>query len=51
MPVIIILVLFVILAIWLTNLYNNQVKKIKAVIETLHEDLQHDYNREIEELL
>ena len=35
----------------LTNLYNNQVKKIKAVIETLHEDLQHDYNREIEELL
>ena len=35
----------------LTNLYNNQVKKIKAVIETLHEDLQHDYNREIEQLL
>ena len=35
----------------LTNLYNNQVKKIKAVIETLHEDLQYDYNREIEQLL
>jgi len=34
----------------LTNLYNNQVKKIKAVVETLHEDLQYDYNREIEQL-
>lgn len=35
----------------LTNLYNNQVKKIKSVIETLHEDLQHDYNKEIEQLV
>jgi hypothetical protein len=35
----------------LTNLYNNQVKKIKAVIETLHEDLQHDYSKQIEPLL
>jgi hypothetical protein len=35
----------------LTNLYNNQIKKLKAVIETLHEDLQHDYTREIEQLL
>lgn len=34
----------------LTNLYNNQLKKIKAVISTLHEDLQHDYNKQIEEL-
>ena len=32
----------------LTNLYNNQIKKIKAVISTLHEDLQHDYNKQIE---
>ena len=35
----------------LTNLYNNQIKKIKGVVETLHEDLQHDYTREIEQLL
>lgn len=35
----------------LTNLYNNQIKKLKAVIETLHEDLQHDLNKEIEHLL
>lgn len=32
----------------LSNLYNNQIKKLKGVIETLHEDLQHDYNKEIE---
>lgn len=35
----------------LTNLYNNQIKKIRRVVETLHEDLQHDYNKEIEQLL
>jgi gas vesicle protein len=35
----------------LTNLYNNQVKKINSVIETFHEDLQHDYNKQIEQLL
>jgi len=35
----------------LTNLYNNQIKKIRGVVETLHEDLQHDYNKEIEQLL
>lgn len=32
----------------LSNLYNNQIKKIKTVIQTLHEDLQHDYNKDIE---
>jgi len=26
----------------LTNIYNNQLKKITAVVQTLHEDLQHD---------
>jgi membrane-anchored protein YejM (alkaline phosphatase superfamily) len=31
----------------LVNLYNNQVKKIKTLIGTLHEDLQHDYLREL----
>ncbi|HUS01594.1 MAG TPA: hypothetical protein VMY77_07700 [Chitinophagaceae bacterium] len=35
----------------LTNLYNNQIKKIKAVVETLHDDLQHDYSKQIEQLL
>ena len=34
----------------LLNLYNNQVKKIDAAIESLHEDLQHDYIREREKL-
>lgn len=34
----------------LSNLYNNQIKKIKGVIETLHEDLQHDYNKEMDKL-
>ena len=32
----------------LTNLYNNQIKRIKKVIETMHEDLQHDYTKQIE---
>lgn len=35
----------------LTNLYNNQIKKIKTVIGTLHEDLQHDYSKQIEQLI
>ena len=35
----------------LANLYNNQIKKIKAVIDTLHEDLQHDYNKQIEQIV
>jgi hypothetical protein len=32
----------------ISNLYDGQLKKIYAVLHTLHEDLQHDYNREIE---
>jgi len=32
----------------LCNLYNQQLKKINAAVILLHEDLQHDYWREIE---
>jgi len=32
----------------LTNLYNQQIKKIHKVIDTMHEDLQHDYLRELQ---
>ncbi len=32
----------------LSNLYNQQLKKINAAVILLHEDLQHDYWREIE---
>lgn len=32
----------------LMNIYNNQIKKIKTVIQTLHEDLQHDYNKDLD---
>lgn len=31
----------------LINLFNQQVKKINATVMTLHEDLQHDYLKEI----
>jgi hypothetical protein len=31
----------------LLNLYNNQVKKIKAIVNSLHEDLQYDLNKEV----
>jgi hypothetical protein len=34
----------------LNNLYLNQVRKIFAVIHTLHEDLQHDYLEELKQL-
>jgi hypothetical protein len=34
----------------ISNLYQSQVKKIKTVFATLHEDLQYDYRRELEEL-
>ena len=34
----------------LHNLYNAQLKKIKAAIGTLHEDLQHDFTRQLNEL-
>ena len=32
----------------LTNLYNNQLKKIRKSIGSLHEDLQYDYLKELE---
>ena len=34
----------------LVNLYQNQLKKINAVIATLHEDLQYDYIKELQQL-
>lgn len=34
----------------LSNLYENQVRKIRIAISALHEDLQHDYLEEITEL-
>ncbi len=34
----------------LNNIYIRQIRKIKKVISTLHEDLQYDYNVELEEL-
>ena len=34
----------------LNNLYQNQVLKIKKALATLHEDLQFDYQKEIEKL-
>ena len=34
----------------LTNLYEGQLKKIKKALPALHEDLQYDYTRELEEL-
>ena len=35
----------------LLNLYNNQVKKIQKAISKLHEDLQYDYQGEVEKIL
>ena len=34
----------------MTNLYDAQIKKINKVIETMHEDLQYDYRKLLEEL-
>ena len=34
----------------LTNLYESQLKKIKKVLPSLHEDLQYDYMKEMNEL-
>ena len=34
----------------LTNIFNRQILLIKKAIATLHEDLQYDYNLELEEL-
>src|SRR5687767_8306389 len=35
----------------LVNLYNAQIKKIKAAIAAMHEDLQYDYMRSVERLI
>jgi hypothetical protein len=35
----------------LNNLYKNQLQKIRQLISTLHEDLQHDYLTELAELI
>lgn len=35
----------------LTNLYQRQIQKIKKALSTLHEDLQYDYQEELEPLL
>jgi len=35
----------------LNNLYNGQLKKINTVLFTLHEDLQHDYRKEVDKLI
>jgi hypothetical protein len=34
----------------LTNLYQGQIKKIKKVLSTLHEDLQYDYQLQLDEI-
>ena len=34
----------------ISNIYDGQMKKINALLATLHEDLQHDYKRDIKEL-
>ena len=34
----------------LTNIYNRQILLTQKTIDTLHEDLQYDYNLELEEL-
>jgi len=35
----------------LNNLYQSQIKKIKIAIATMHEDLQHDYVKAMEQLI
>lgn len=35
----------------LVNVYNTQLKKIGKTVATLHEDLQYDYNRQLEDLV
>ena len=34
----------------LSNIYNGQLKKIKSAVSKLHEDLQYDFGRELEEV-
>ena len=35
----------------LQNIYQSQVKKIQAAVATMHEDLQHDYEKQLQLLL
>jgi hypothetical protein len=35
----------------INNLYHSQLKKIDTVLMTLHEDLQYDYRKELDELI
>lgn len=35
----------------LTNLFHGQIKKINKVLDSLHEDLRYDYQKEVEELM
>jgi gas vesicle protein len=35
----------------LTNLYQAQIKKIKAAVESMHEDLQYDHKRSLDRLV
>jgi hypothetical protein len=35
----------------LANIYAAQIKKIKKILPALHEDLQYDYNKEVEDLI
>jgi hypothetical protein len=35
----------------LVNLYQNQIKKINAVVSKMHEDLQYDYIKELKKLI
>ena len=34
----------------ISNLYDGQVKKIKTLLESLHEDLQYDYRKDVNAL-
>lgn len=34
----------------IANLYDGQMKKIRTLLASLHEDLQHDYRRELEKI-
>ena len=34
----------------LSNMYYSQIKKIKVVLNALHEDIQHDFMKQVEEL-
>ena len=34
----------------LTNLYNQQIKKINSLIQLLHEDLHYDYKKQVEQI-